>query len=126
MFWKNTKRCHEIMPTGFLQNFWVFCKATEMCPAKTHVVCKNTEKCFAKILKDSAKILKAGCQIAGGSSIFSGKMSDLIVKTQRLGLFPVRSRPVNKTLLRAKSFANFWYWLKHEKSDTGDDMSYDL
>ena len=118
-FCKNTKRRSENMLRGFLQKYWkVFCKNTNTCfQIQWQVFRKCTDAWSAKILRCFAKIL-SGIQ-------HSATLNNLLVKTQGFGLFSVTSWPlyfrrpkVKKQPLRTKSFANFWYPLKHEKGET--------
>ena len=133
MLCKNTKSVPKTC-WGFPQNYWeIFYKNTQRCSAK------NTKAWSGGILRGVLqkywcvlqKYWKVLCRITEGSSAFWYKMSNLLVKTQGLGLFPVHIMvfyfrgPKDNQLWRAKSFANFSYTFKLKKGDTGDSRSYD-
>lgn len=76
----------------------VFCTTTKMCVMKTcwEVFCKTTEMCSANILILRIvlqKYLKVLGEIAEGGCTFWQKLNNILVKTQGLGLFPLRSWP---------------------------------
>ena len=128
---------------GVLKTCWVvFCKIIEKFAKIMKGSLQKTYAWYAKILRSemcSVEILKVICKnikrrsakLLSRVPYFDTQKRNLFIKTQGPGLFAVTSRPAirpkdNKQLLRAKSFANFWYSLKHKKGDTRDMMPYNI
>ena len=126
------KTCWEVF-CKIIEKF--FCKNTKRWSAKSLcVVCKNlrSEMCSVEILKGICKNIKRwSAKLLSRVPYFDTQKRNFLIKTQGLGLLAVTSWPAsrpkdNKQLLRAKSFGNFWYSLKHKKviQETGGLMIY--
>lgn len=107
-FWMDflkTWRCYEKIGRDDLKKYYeMFCKTTEICPAKILKICREvfsrtTRNFSAKIpILALQKYREVSCRntkrlsaIAYESSIHWHKMSNFLLKIQVLGLFPIVS-----------------------------------
>ena len=129
MFWKHAERFSAKLLRSF---FAKILKGGLQKAYAWYARILRSEVCSVEILKGICKnIIRWSAKLLSRVPYFDTQKRNFLIKTQGLDLLAVTSWPAsrpkdNKQLLRAKSFGNFWYSLKHKKviQETGGLMIY--